>query len=200
MHSPHASTPLQPLPSPELTDPAFRPTSFRDLLLPHTHKRVLAWFRNASREWTACAKGSQRRFLTPPLFIHQLDLAPGARGVVWDLRDGPPSPVSSSTRACRPPILNTNRISEFMNRHSYPDQALHAELAEGWRGHSDSTPLITILALPSSAFVTNMDRALPSVRQDIGSNLASLFPARRGLPFIPARLLPMGSAPKSRSD
>ena len=203
LHTPHPSPVMGPVVArPALSDPPFLPSSIEDLLKPAALALLTAWLAAASTEWRACASGAQDRFRTPPLTLHQSDMVPGARGVVWDLRDprGPPVPLSTSSRASRQPILRADRILTFVELHHYPDRALPQELAEGWRGHSDSTPLLTVLALPNAAFVANMASAIPSVRKDVENNLASLFPTHRGLPFLPGRCLPMGSVAKSRSD
>ena len=186
LHTPHPSPVMGPVVArPALSDPPFLPSSIEDLLKPAALALLTAWLAAASTEWRACASGAQDRFRTPPLTLHQSDMVPAARGVVWDLRDprGPPVPLSTSSRASRQPILRADRILTFVELHHYPDRALPQELAEGWRGHSDSTPLLTVLALPNAAFVANMASAIPSVRKDVENNLASLFPTSPTFPI-----------------
>ena len=103
---------------------SFFPSSAEDIFLPATWQKIVAWRAAVGKEWSRCAQGKLSRFHTPTMIIHQIELHPEARGYIWDLRPASgPVPVNSS-HLLRPPILNANRIRDWMLQSGYPDVAL----------------------------------------------------------------------------
>jgi hypothetical protein len=181
-----------------LVPEGFSPSGLADLLTPEGLFKLNSWIASASTEWDSVIEARGRLpFQTPSLVLGQECMVELARGIIWDLRvSGVATPLFNAPRP-RDPILNVGEFKSWVSNTGYPDAMIIEELEFGWRGYTDATPFVAILALPSRSFLRNFDAGMVSISDGLEKGWSSIFD---NLPMFPIRLIPMGSVPKSRSS
>lgn len=167
---------------------SFLPSSVFELLLPEPAERlraVLSGYQSVGH-------------LTSAMQFVQADFVPPARGVVWDLREGAPTPLLWKPHPRPATALSVDWIRECDSKYHFADREVVRMWTEGFTSEAVNLDLTAVLSPNYPDFTPHEAEhsAQLKAQQEDGWLLGPYpFP-----PFFPCRTVPMKSVAKPHSD
>ena len=161
---------------------------------------VQPWLARADAAAAAIRRG-ERPPPVPTVTIGQEQMAPWARGIVWDCADPHACrPVRRSTRHTPHPgerQLDRAAVRRVADELAWHDDDIIRQIGEGGVESRSDCELITVLAFHHDSLLAEVEAADRTVRAHLREEWVS--PPTRHLPFVPCRLQPRGVVMQPRS-
>ena len=164
------------------------------------HSRVAPWLALSAAAIAALREG-RRPPAVPTVVVTQIDMAPWARGIVWDTRDPDRcSPVRRSTRDTVFPgrrQVDRAAVREAARELDWHDEDIVSQIGEGGVEARSGCELTTVLAFHHQGLFDHVSAVDAIVQAELGEEW--LEGPRAALPFVPARVLPRNVVMQART-
>ena len=177
------------------------PIRIDELYLPGVYEEeILSWLRLADAAAAAIRRGDDPSRV-PTRVIEQHQMAPFARGMVWDCADPQDCrPVRRSTRDTQFPgvrQLDREAVRRVARELGWADTDIIDQIGEGGVETRADCELITVLAFHHDSLLSEVQAAEATVAAHTAEEWVSA--PTRHLPFAPCRLQPRGVVLQARS-
>ena len=177
------------------------PIHISDLYLPGVYTEVVqGWLAQADAAAAAIRRGEAPPAV-PTVTIGQEQMAPWARGMVWDCADPancrPVQRSSGDTTSPGERQLDRAAVRRIADELGWHDEDIIRQIGGGGIETRSECELITVLAFHHGSLLAEIGAAEATVRTHLQEEWVS--PAARHLPFVPCRLQPRGVVLQPRS-